>query len=94
MGALGGLLILSAWTFEMAEDVKYHRGLRDIRFAFLYLPGISLLLAYSMLTAEPVFTWVNSAILVVVLFEVVYTLHIIREHRAGGKRHIKGNQRS
>ncbi|EFK96037.1 membrane protein [sediment metagenome] len=94
LGAIGGLLILSAWVFEMAEDVKHHRGLRDIRFAFLYLPGISMLLAYSILTIEPVFIWVNSTILVVVVFEVIYTLHIIRGRRAGGKRHIKGNQRS
>lgn len=78
---MGAVLILLSWVFETMEGVKEHRGLLDIRFAAIYLPGVALLVAYSWSIGDPVFLWLNAGITVFVILELWYSLHIKKVHR-------------
>ena len=83
IGIAGALFLLIAWLFETIESVKNHKSLIDLRFAFIYITGIALLAIYASETENPIFFWLNGMIFVLVLFEIIYTLHfkIMKEQR-------------
>ena len=81
VGIIGAVILVIAWAFEAVEAVKRHKSLIDLRFAFIYLVGVGVLVVYSWLIEDAVFTWLNSILLVAVLLELWYSLHIKKVHR-------------
>ncbi len=79
IGFLGSFLILLAWILETMEAVKRHKNLIDLKFAAVYLPGVSLLAFYSYQIGSNVFLFLQIAILIIVLFEIFYTMHTKRK---------------
>jgi len=78
LGIVGSFLILLAWVFETFEAVKRHKNLIDLRFAAMYLPGIVLLAFYAYQIKNTIFLFLELAILIVVVFEIAYTVHTKR----------------
>jgi predicted tellurium resistance membrane protein TerC len=87
-GLVGAILIICAWAFEAFESVEHHKSLIDLKFAVLYLVAMSLLIVHSVSINDAVFVFLNSTVLVIISFEVLYTLHL---HRKGvlRKRRLK-----
>lgn len=81
VGVIGAVLLIAAWVFEAREAVRRHRSLIDLRFAFIYLVGVSVLAFYSWLIEDAVFVWLNTIILVAVVAEIWYSLHVKKVHR-------------
>ncbi len=79
IGIIGGALILAAWLFETYESVKNHRSLIDLKFAFIYVIGVTLLAVYGNIIGDPIFFFLNTAILSIVLFEIVHTILLKRK---------------
>jgi lipid-A-disaccharide synthase-like uncharacterized protein len=73
-GILGAIIILAAWCYETLESIKLHKSLVDLRFAIVYLFGNVLLVFYSIVLGDPVFLLINAALVLLVLFEVLYTV--------------------
>jgi len=74
VGIIGSLLILAAWAFEAVESIREHKALVDLRFSFIYLAGVIALDVYSVMINDIVFIFLNFAITVVIVAEVLYTL--------------------
>ncbi len=74
IGIGGALMIAAAWSYEMWEAVERHKKLVDLRFAGIYLIGTILLFVYSWLKADIVFTSINAALSLLVMFEIAYTM--------------------
>jgi len=79
IGIIGGVLILTAWIFETYESVKKHKTLIDLKFAFIYVFGVGLLAVYGNIIGDPIFSFLNTAILGIVIFEIFYTLLLKRK---------------
>ena len=75
LGVLGGFFLLSAWLFETEEAIRKHKKLIDLKFAFIYITGNMFMTLYSITTGNRVFIFINAAILILVAFEILYTLH-------------------
>jgi len=78
-GIAGAVLLLAAWFYETYESVKYHKSLIDLRFAFLYMGSIILLTVYSFQRNDAVFFWINIFLMILVLFEIFYTIFKIKK---------------
>jgi lipid-A-disaccharide synthase-like uncharacterized protein len=74
IGILGSVMIVAAWSYEVWESIKRHKSLIDLRFAGIYLLGTLMLLAYSWALRNFVFVSINAALVVLVLFEIAYTI--------------------
>lgn len=74
IGIIGVALILFAWLLETYESVKNHKSLIDLKFAFIYVIGVGMLVVYGNIIGDPIFSFLNTAILGLVLFEIFYTL--------------------
>ena len=81
VGVIGAVFLILAWVFEAREAVRRHKSLIDLRFAFIYLVGVSVLVLYSWLIQDMVFTWLNTIILIAVLLEIWYSVHVKKVHR-------------
>ena len=81
MGLIGGLLILGAWALETLEAIKKHKSLLDLRFSAVSLVGAVLLAVYSAELKIWIFLWLNITIATIILFEILYSLHVEKIHR-------------
>jgi hypothetical protein len=81
IGIAGAILLLAAWAFETFESVKYHKALIDLKFALIYVSSTILLTIYSFQRNDMVFFSVNLLLIVLVLFEIAYTLIKIKKKR-------------
>ena len=79
IGIAGAILLLAAWLFETYESVKNHKSLIDLRFAFIYISRLILLTVYAFLRNDSVFFYNNLALIALVVFEIVYTVHKTRK---------------
>jgi hypothetical protein len=75
IGIAGAALLLMAWLFETYESVKRHKALVDLKFAFIYIISTILLTVYAYSNNDIVFFSVNLLLIIVVLFEIVYTIY-------------------
>jgi hypothetical protein len=80
-GILGALCILGAWVFETFESVKRRKALVDLKFAAVYAVGNACLITYSWLIGDMIFLFVNVGIFSIVIFEIAYTLWLLRRRR-------------
>ena len=78
IGIAGAMLLLAAWLFETYESVKRHKSLIDLKFAFIYITSTILLTVYAYQNNDMVFFSVNLCLIVLVLFEIIYTIHKTR----------------
>lgn len=78
IGIAGGILLLLAWVFETYESVKKHKSLVDLKFAFIYIISTALLTIYAYQNNDMVFFLLNIFLIMIVLFEIVYTLYKTR----------------
>jgi lipid-A-disaccharide synthase-like uncharacterized protein len=78
IGIAGAILLLAAWLFETYESVKRHKSLIDLKFAFIYIVSTVLLTVYAYQNNDMVFFSVNLCLIVLVLFEIVYTIYKTR----------------
>ncbi len=81
IGAIGALLILGSWLFQTIKEVKKHKSLVDLKFSLIYLVGVIFLSTYSYLVSDPVFLWLNIAILLTILGEIIYSVHVKKIHK-------------
>ena len=75
LGVLGGFFLLAAWLFETEEAIRKHKKLIDLKFAFIYITGNIFMTLYSIATGNRIFIFINAAIMLLVAFEILYTLH-------------------
>jgi hypothetical protein len=78
IGIAGGVLLLVAWLFETFESIKRHKALVDLKFALIYIASTVLLTVYAYQREDFVFFYVNLALIILVLFEIFYTVHKTR----------------
>lgn len=81
IGIAGAILLLLAWAFETFESVKYHKALIDLKFALIYIISTVLLTIYAFQRNDMVFFSVNLLLIVLVLFEIAYTLKNLKKKR-------------
>jgi hypothetical protein len=75
IGIAGAVLLLVAWLFETYESVKRHKALVDLKFAFIYIASTILLTVYAYQNNDVVFFSVNLLLIMLVLFEIAYTIY-------------------
>jgi lipid-A-disaccharide synthase-like uncharacterized protein len=78
IGIAGAVLLLVAWLFETFESIKRHKALVDLKFALIYITSTILLTVYAYQRNDFVFFSVNICLIVLVLFEIIYTIHKTR----------------
>jgi lipid-A-disaccharide synthase-like uncharacterized protein len=78
IGIAGAVLLLVAWLFETFESIKRHKALVDLKFALIYITSTILLTVYAYQRNDYVFFSVNICLIVLVLFEIAYTIHKTR----------------
>ena len=78
IGIAGAVLLLAAWLFETFESVKRHKALVDLKFAVIYIISTVLLTIYAYQESDMVFFYVNICLIVLVLFEIAYTIYKTR----------------
>ena len=78
IGIAGAVLLLAAWLFETYESVKKHKSLIDLKFAFIYIISTILLTVYAYQNNDMIFFSVNLCLIVLVLFEIAYTIYKTR----------------
>ena len=81
IGIAGAILLLVAWLFETFESVKRHKSLIDLKFAFIYIISTILLAIYAFQRSDFVFFSTNICLVILVLFEIVYTIHKTKKKR-------------
>ncbi len=74
IGVIGAALLVLAWIFETANSVRKRKLTIDKRFAAMYLVSTIILLVYSLQNGDIIFLFVNACLIVLVSFEVVYSL--------------------
>lgn len=75
IGIAGAILLLIAWLFETFESVKKHKSLIDLKFALIYLAGTISLGVYSFQKNDYVFLGLQSCLIILVVFEIIYTIY-------------------
>ena len=80
-GVIGGFLILAGWFFEAEESVRKHKRMIDLKHAIIYVIGVGSLSVYSYSLGDPIFFWLNIGVVLVVLFEVIYGFHFLKEKK-------------
>jgi lipid-A-disaccharide synthase-like uncharacterized protein len=75
IGIAGAILLVLAWLFETLESIKKHKSLIDLKFALIYLLGTVLLSVYSYQENDYVFLGLQFCLIILVIFEIVYTLY-------------------
>ena len=78
IGIAGAALLLFAWLFETFESIKRHKALVDLKFALIYITSTILLTVYAYQRNDYVFFSVNICLIILVLFEIAYTIHKTR----------------
>ena len=74
VGILGGVIIVIAWVLETIESLRRHKSLVDLKFTFAFLLAAILLTAYSSEMQDLVFFWINIALIIILLVEVLIYL--------------------
>jgi len=74
IGIAGAILLLIAWIFETYESIKKRKALVDLKFALIYITSTILLTVYAYQRNDVVFFSVNLCLIVLVLFEIFYTI--------------------
>jgi lipid-A-disaccharide synthase-like uncharacterized protein len=78
VGIAGAVLLLAAWLFETYESIKRHKALVDLKFALIYIISTILLTVYAYQRNDVVFFSTNLLLIILVLFEIFYTIHKTR----------------
>jgi len=78
VGILGALLIIVAWAMELLDEINKRKNLLELRFSILSLVGTGMLLYYSYVLGNTVFQFLNLGILLVIVFEILYTIYIVK----------------
>lgn len=78
IGIAGAILLLAAWVFETYESIKRHKALVDLKFALIYITSTILLAIYSYQRSDYVFFIMQLCLIVLVLFEIFYTINKTR----------------
>ena len=78
LGALGAMLIMAAWLMELLIEMRRKKAAIDLKFAAVYLLGNMSLTIYSFMIKDPVYMALNSGIMVFVVFEIIYTIKIMK----------------
>jgi lipid-A-disaccharide synthase-like uncharacterized protein len=78
IGIAGAILLLVAWLFETFESVKRHKALIDLKFALIYIISTILLTIYAFQRNDMIFFSTNALLIVLVIFEIFYTIHKTR----------------
>jgi len=81
IGVIGSGLVLLAWILGLKDEIESHKNLIELRFSIITSIGVLMLIYYSFLKNDPVFLFLNLGILLVVLFEIIYTFHIVRKKK-------------
>ena len=71
IGIIGLLILSAAWIYETYENLKKHKSLIDLKFAFIYLAGNILLLAYAIQIADLVYTILGLVLTSVIGLEII-----------------------
>jgi lipid-A-disaccharide synthase-like uncharacterized protein len=75
IGIAGAILLVLAWLFETFESIKKHKSLIDLKFALIYLVSTIFLTVYAFQNNDIVFFGVNALLIILVLFEIMYTIY-------------------
>lgn len=75
IGIAGAILLFLAWLFETIESIKKHKSLVDLKFALIYIISTILLTVYAYQNNDIVFFGVNALLIILVLFEIIYTIY-------------------
>jgi len=78
VGLLGASLILIAWVLGLMDELKTRKNLIELRFSILSLFGTVALLYYAYMRSDFVFEFLNLGILVVIVFEILFTIYIVK----------------
>lgn len=78
IGFLGSFLVLLAWILGLVDELRSKKNLIEIKFSFITLVGVIFLLIYSFLKGEWPFIILNLGLLLMIIFEVLYSMKIER----------------
>ncbi len=92
VGLIGASILVAAWAFETIESIRHHKSLVDLRFAFTYIIGVSILFTYSTLIGDLIFISLNALIITFVAIEILYSIHIKKVHKKQPVGKKKGNK--
>jgi len=74
IGAVGTIILLSAWLIETYENIRKHKISLHAHFAVLYIIGVAILTIYSYHIRDPVFFWLNVILLAAIIAEFLYSM--------------------
>jgi len=81
IGIIGGLLIVLAWVMETVEAVRKHKSLIDLKFSVIFFFAQIFLAIYSWQKQDAVFLSLSSTLLVIITFEIAYSIHVKKVHK-------------
>jgi len=81
IGIIGAILLIVAWIPEIKDIIKYKKTKLNKRFTELLFAATLILLAYSILKNDWVFTIINAFILLEVSISIYYSNLRIQKHR-------------
>jgi lipid-A-disaccharide synthase-like uncharacterized protein len=86
LGLIGAAVLIVGWLYEAVKEIEHHKSYIDLRFSIIHLIGILFLAAYSIITSDIVFTVLNVILGIIIIFEIVFAMHLVRRHRKSTKR--------
>ena len=81
MGIMGASFILIAWILGLMDELKTRKNLIELRFSILSLAGTIILYYYALMKGDLVFQFLNLGIFFVIVFEILYTVYIVKYRR-------------
>ena len=78
MGIMGASFILIAWILGLMDELKTRKNLIELRFSILSLAGTVILYYYALMKGDLVFQFLNLGIFFVIVFEILYTVYIVK----------------
>ena len=81
MGIMGASFILIAWILGLMDELKTRKNLIELRFSILSLAGTIILYYYALMKGDLVFQFLNLGIFFVIVFEIFYTVYIVKYRR-------------
>jgi len=80
IGIAGAAFILIAWVLGLMDELRSRKNLIELRFSILSFFGTTILFYYAYMKGDFVFQFLNLGIFFVIIFEILYTLYIVK-HR-------------
>ena len=78
MGITGAAFILIAWILGLIDELNTRKNLIELRFSILSLLGTIILFYYASVKGDVVFQFLNLGIFFVIVFEILYTVYIVK----------------